>query len=128
MGTTIVSRCGGECEGEPHTWVPTLLPDGSWPGVGGGAGEQQVGEVMVGVGGSPTVFDVPTRLLAQVKATVYVFLSLTCRGEFPVIFFWGRGSFCLSNQSPPYIPHPHLPLASKAPEWLRGSEIRGHCP
>lgn len=59
-----------------------------------------------GWAGSPTVFDVPTGHLAQVKATVYVFLSLTCRGEFPVIFFGGRGSFCLSNQSPPYTPTP----------------------
>ena len=39
------------------------------------------------------VFDVNTGHLAQVKAAVYVFLSLICRGEFPVIFFGGRGSF-----------------------------------
>lgn len=93
MGTTIVSRCSGGCGGEPHTWVPTLLPDGSWPGVGGGAGEQQVGEVMVGVGGSPPVFDVPTGLLAQVKATVDVFLSLTCRGNFLLYSFGGEDPF-----------------------------------
>lgn len=39
------------------------------------------------------VFDVNTGHLAQVEATVYVFLFLICRGEFPVIFFGGRGSF-----------------------------------
>lgn len=80
-----------------------------------------MGEVMVGWMGS-TVFDVSTGHLFQVKATVYVFLSVTCRGEFPVIFFWGRGSFCLGNQSPPYIitptPISHS-LAFKAPQWLR---------
>lgn len=68
-----------------------------------------------------TVFDVNTGHLAQVKATVYVFLSVTCRGEFPVIFFWRRGSFCLSNLSPPYIISPNPishSLASKAPQWL----------
>lgn len=37
-----------------------------------------------------TIFDVHTGHLAQVKAAVYVFLLLTCRGEFPVIFFWGE--------------------------------------
>lgn len=77
------------------TWTPTLMPDWHWPGVGRGRGEQQV--VKVGGGGVGCtvfpVFDVNTGHLAQVEATVYVFLFLICRGEFPVIFFGGRGSF-----------------------------------
>ena len=112
----------------PTPGCPLCCLMGAGLGVGGGAGEQQVGEVMVGVGGSPTVFDVPTGHLAQVKATVYVFLSLTCRGEFPVIFFWGRGSFCLSNQSPPYIPHPHLPLSLQGPRVAQEIRRQGSLP
>lgn len=47
------------------------------------AGGQGYGECV-----GSTVFDVNTGHLAQDRATVYVFLSLTCRGGgFPVIVF-----------------------------------------
>lgn len=60
-------------------------------------------EVMGEWGGKP-VFDVSPGHLAQDRAAVYVFLSLTYRGEFPVVFFGGVGrNLCLSNQSPPYV-------------------------
>lgn len=74
--------------------------------------EQQVGEVMLGGGGA--VFDVNTGHLAQVRAAVYVLLSLTYRGEFPVLFFWGTGSVVDPIPSTP-ISHS---LASRVPQWL----------
>lgn len=77
--------------------------------MGGGRGEQQVGEVVLG---GSTVFDVNTGHLAQGRATVYVLLSLTYRGEFPVLFFWGRGSFVDPISPLCHIPHPHLPFSS----------------
>lgn len=92
------------------------MPDWSCPGVRGGRGEQQVGEVMLG---RSTVFDVNTGHLAQVEAAVYVLLFLTYRGEFPVLFFWGRGSFV-----DPISPLCHTPtsisysLAFRVPQWL----------
>lgn len=84
-----------------------------------GREKKQVAKAL-GEWGGNTVFDVNTGHLAQDKATVYVFLSLTCRGGFPVIVFLvvvrgGRTGriLCLSNPSPPSAhPPPSLPFPS----------------
>lgn len=85
---------GCDLGGDLQTWAPTLMPGWSWS-------RQEEGEESsrwVRLWGSrvgSTVFDVNTGHLAQVKAAVYVFLSLTCRGGFLLYSFgvgWG-GSF-----------------------------------
>lgn len=79
-----------------------------------------MGEVVLG---GSMVFVVNTGHLAQVKAAVYVLLSLTSRGEFPVLFFGGRGSF-VDPVSPTPISHS---LASRVPQWL-GDQTEGALP
>lgn len=92
------------------------------------AGGQGCGECI-----GSTVFDVNTGHLAQDRATVYVFLSLTCRGGISCYSLCGGGGgggrtgriLCLSNQSPPPCsahPPPNLPSLVLRPTTARKSE------
>lgn len=54
--------------------------DALWNQPGLGEGRRRSRWVRLGGSGLGTVFDVNTGHVAQDRATVYVFLSLTCRG------------------------------------------------